>query len=167
MRATFGIVLLVVFSALPVCAEYLEVVEAFIQGDYEIAYRDLAPFANSGEAKAQLFMGIMEQNGFGDQKKLEGAANWYQLAGNQGNPDAQYNLALLYGNGLGVPLDHSQSAAWLCKAAEKGHAEAQYHLGMLLTARQGVSQDFAEAAIWQHKAADHMIEGTQPALYTF
>tara|TARA_B100000686_G_scaffold345224_2_gene429392 strand:+ start:117 stop:572 length:456 start_codon:yes stop_codon:yes gene_type:complete len=147
MLATFGIVILVVFSALPVRAVYLEVVEAFIQGDYETAYRDLAPFANSGEAEAQLFMGIMEQNGFGAQKNLEDTANWYQLAGSQGNPDAQYNLALLYGNGLGVPLDHSQSAAWLRKAAEQGHAETQYRLGMLLIAGQGVSQDVAEAAV--------------------
>jgi len=145
--------------AAPAVANYIDIIEAFIQGDYDVAYRELRPYADEGEAEAQLFMGVMEQNGLGTSKNPQGAATWYRLAANQGHPEAQYNLALLFGSGIGVAQDHAQSAVWLRKAAEQGHAEGQYRLGLLLIAGQGVAQDYTEAAIWQHKAAEQMIEG--------
>lgn len=52
--------------------------------------------ADQGNAKAQVNLGVMYDNGRGVWPDYAQAVKWYRLAADQGNASAQYNLGLTY-----------------------------------------------------------------------
>ena len=64
-------------------------------GEYNNAHKLLSPLAEEGDALAQLFFGVMHEQGQGVPQDYREAAKWYQLSADQGNASAQ-NLCLLY-----------------------------------------------------------------------
>jgi TPR repeat protein len=127
---------------------------AFSRGDYAAVRQLMRPLADAGNAKAQNYLGLLYDNGYGVPRDDARAVAWYRKAAEQGNAAAQYNLGRHYDNGHGVPQDDAQAVAWYRKAAEHGDAGAQTSLGAAYEAGRGVPQDQAQAAEWYRKAAD-------------
>ena len=127
---------------------------ALLNGDYETAWRILAPLADAGDARAQNDVGVMFGRGLGVAQSYRDAAMWIERAAEQGNPHAQSTLGYLYYRARGVDRDYRAAALWSRRAAEQGVASAQSNLGMLYDQGQGVAQDYAQAARWYRRAAE-------------
>lgn len=103
--------------------------EAYFMGEYERAYTEFLPDAESGNNYAQIKLGQMYENGWGVERDFSAAHQWYARAANNGDAEALIALAKLYGYGRGVVKDYNTAEAYLLKAVELGHYHAYYVLG--------------------------------------
>ena len=132
-------------------------VAAINRKDYPAAIRLLEPLARSGNAIAQLRLGLLHFHGHGVRESDAQAKMWFERAARQGLAEAQYHLGNMYAYGLADPggdADPGRLAAqWTFEAARQGHAEAQYSLGIMFLTGKGVEQSADEGARWIAKAA--------------
>ena len=132
-------------------------VDAANRKDYPSAIRLLEPLARSGNALAQLRIGLLHYHGHGVRESDAMALQWFERAARQGLAEAQFHLGNMYAYGLADPgndVDPSRLAAqWYFEAARQGHAEAQYSLGILFLTGTGVLQSPEEANRWIERAA--------------
>jgi len=117
---------------------------AYLQKD-AAALAQLQTAAQSGDANAQFWLGLMYSSGQGVPQDYAQALSWYRKAAEQGEAHAQYSLGVMYYNGQGVPQDYAQAISWYRKAAEQGEAHAQNNLGFMYEYGQGVPQDYVIA----------------------
>lgn len=87
--------------------------------------------AESGDAKAQCYLGMMYDVGNGVERNPAQAAEWYRKAAEQGIVEAQSNLAAMYESGDGVRTDYVCAEKWYALAAEQGDTKAQSRLDEL------------------------------------
>jgi uncharacterized protein len=110
----------IVGSVSPATANTLAAGErAFARHDYPRAAQLLLPYAESGVAVAQTYVGYMYQDGLGVPRDYDIAARWLNQAAQQGEPTAQFLLGLLFDKGFGVPQDWVQAEVWLNLAASR------------------------------------------------
>jgi TPR repeat protein len=145
-------------SLVPALADALQDgVAAINRKDYPAAIRLLEPLARSGNAIAQLRLGLLHYHGHGVRESDAQALMWFERAARQGLAEAQFHLGNMYAYGLADPggdTDPGRLAAqWTFEAARQGHAEAQYSLGIMFLTGKGVEQSAAEGARWIAKAA--------------
>ncbi len=122
----------------------------------ELAERDTAAYtdvvgnvnvvAGQGNARAQLLLGLMCENGWGVVRDLTHAAKWYSLSAKQGNDAAQTVYASMCERGIGRKKDISEAVKWYSLAAKSGNERAQYEIGRMYRAGTGVKRDLASAA---------------------
>ncbi len=129
--------------------------DAYDNGDYKTALRELQPLAEQGDEIAQYFLGVMYKNGYGVPQDYKEAVKWYTLSAKQGDVDAQNNLGFMYGKGLGVVQDYKEAVKLYRLAAEQGDAKAQNNLGTMYEAGHGVSQDYVRAHMWYNVSASN------------
>ena len=97
-----------------------------------MAFRELLPLAEQGDAKAQNSLAAMYAlRGTGVSRNATEAVKWWRKAAEQGHEGAQIRLALMFRNGWGVSKDAAEAVKWYRKAAEQGDADAQYWLEKL------------------------------------
>jgi uncharacterized protein len=132
---------------------------AYDRSDYATAYREFLPLAQQGDAEAQLYLGMLYQEGNGIPQDYAEAAKWYRRAAEQGKVLAQWALAALYNDGHGVPQDYTEAANWYRKAADQGCFPCQFNLGLMYAKGQGVPQDYVLAHLWFNLAASHLPPG--------
>ena len=128
--------------------------QAFHNGDYATALKELLPLARQGNSLAQSYVGFLYENGKGVQQDYAEAIRWYRLAAGHGVIAAQHNLASMYDTGKGVPQDYTKAIRWYRLAAEQGYADAQLKLGNRYFGGQGVPEDYRVAARWVRLAAE-------------
>jgi TPR repeat protein len=109
--------------------------------------------ANAGEAKAQLTLGLIYDEGVGVERDRRKAAVWLEKAAEQGVPEAQFNIGTMYEIGVGVRKDEAKALEWFEKAATQGLVDAQFNLANMYATGRGTKQDIAKAAEWYEKAA--------------
>ena len=149
-----GMALLLCLSTVLGWAGLEEGIQAYKNGDYATAARELLPLAQQGDARAQFLLGALYAQGHGVPLDYSAAAQWFRRAAEQGHVAAQYNLGVRYHEGRGVPRDPAQAAEWFRRAAQQGFARAQYNLGVLYANGEGVLRDASQAAQWFRRAAD-------------
>jgi TPR repeat protein len=142
----------------PVQRTPMELFDSASKGD-KVAVQQLTALADSGHADAQLWFGLMYENGVGVPKDYVQAIQWFRKSGDQGNAQAQMWLGTMFANldGLtrpGVPKDYAQATQWLRRAADQGNELAQYGLGLMYENGNGVPKDYTQAVQWYRKAAD-------------
>jgi len=91
-------------------ADFQAGVDAYDQGDYATALKEMRPLAEQGHADAQYNLGDMYAKGRGVAQDYVQARDWWLKAAAQGDADTQYNLGLLYHLGQGVPSSITQIA---------------------------------------------------------
>ena len=128
--------------------------DAYLEGDFATAMRELIPFAVNGDAPVQSILGVMYEKGEGVPQDYKTAMKWYTLAAKQGFPEAQFNLGLMYKKGQGVPQDYKATIKWFTFAAEQGYASAQYNLGVMYDNGEGAAQNHKTAVKWYKLAAE-------------
>ena len=112
----------------------------------------LSSLANSGNAKAELLVGLMYLHGEGSAKDPKRAAQWIGRAASQHDPVAQYWIGSLYDHGDGVAKDTSEAMRWYLAAATQGNRKAMHALGVAY-ASGSAQKDLAQAAQWFERAA--------------
>jgi clan AA aspartic protease (TIGR02281 family) len=127
-------------------------IRAWKRGDYATAMRILRPLAESGNAVAQNFVGVMYQHGNGVQRSPVQAAIWYRKSAEQGNDMGQDSLGLLYDFGDGVPQNYAEAMKWTLKAAKQGNWSAQARMSDYYKLGEGVPQNYILAYMWESVA---------------
>ena len=152
MNKLRSVVAALLLAAMPAWAgPFEDALAAAVKGDYATALRLLQPLAGSGNADAQLFLGLVYVNGEGVPKDDQQALHWLRKSADQGNASAQYNLGVMYRNGRGVPKDDQQAYFWWLLASVSGHAEAVKHRDLVetrLTPQQRAAAQ-ADARTWK------------------
>jgi hypothetical protein len=130
---------------------------ALLRKDYPTAIRLLEPLARSGNAQAQMRMGLLHYHGHGVRENDAQALTWFEQAARQGLAEAQFHLGNMYAYGLGDPGEGADparlAAQWYFEAARQGHADAQYSLGILFLTGTGLVHNTTEARRWIERAA--------------
>ncbi len=117
--------------------------------------------AEAGDAEAQVIYGTALANGWGVEKDLAKAAEWYTKAAKNGNAGGQVKLGVCYFSGRGVEKDKSKAIELWRNAAEQGNADAQCLLGTCYAHGTGVEKDMAKAVEWFTKAAEQGVADAQ------
>ena len=137
--------------------DYQDAMDALDREDYKTAYKLLLPFAEQGYpyADAQLFLGILYNNGKGVLQDYKEAEKWFRLAAEQGNRQAYLFLGEMYEDGRGVPQSYKEAVRLYRLSAEKGYASAQNFMSRMYFLGQGVPQDYVLAHMWANLAASN------------
>lgn len=90
---------------------------AYDRASHESSLQVWMPLAESGDAKAQTYVGDIFARGFGRAPDYARAAQWYAKAADQAYGPAMFSLASLYETGLGVAQDKPKADAWYRRAA--------------------------------------------------
>jgi len=98
-------------------ADFQAGMDAYDQGDYATALKEMRPLAEQGHADAQFNLGVMYSNGQGVPQDNAQARDWLQKAAEQGMADGQVKLGIMYQDGLGVLQDYVQAHMWYNLAA--------------------------------------------------
>jgi len=109
---------------------------------------ELRVLAETGDAEAQVTLGLAYSFGRGVPQDDVEAVQWYRLAANQGDADGQVNLGLMYADGRGVPEDDPEAVRWIRLAADQGNGDAQLWLGLMYANGEGVPEDDVTAHMW-------------------
>ena len=118
-------------------------------------FREAEQQANTGDAQAQFYLGLLYRDGLGVAEDAAKAAYWYEKAASQGNVEAQRELAFMYDLGSGIVQDYAKANYWFEKAADQGDVSALYALGMrYYDGVSGVSQDKQKGCTLLKDAAD-------------
>ena len=107
----------------------VEEMVSLINSDNQKGLETVRGIANSGNADAQLLVGIMYHMGIAGEEHQSDAAYYFRMAAEQELASAQTNLGKCYLAGDGVPEDDKKAFEWFEKAAKQGDAEGQFQLG--------------------------------------
>ncbi len=92
----------------------------------EVSYSDsLHRKAVAGDSDAQFNLGVCYENGFGVERNLKKAIQWYEAAAGLFNARAAMNLGILFHYGLGEPVSRTKSNEWLVKAIAKRYFDIE------------------------------------------
>jgi len=114
---------------------------------------DLLKLAETGDASAELLVGLQYLEGKGEPKNETVAVDWLSRAAAKGQPVAQYDLGALYADGRGVRADSVQAFQWFGSAALHGNRRAMHFLAIAYADGVGTTKDLPEAARWFERAA--------------
>ena len=114
-RIFFGALVVWILLAAParVQADLNAGMNAYLDGDYDLALIELQPLAEAGDTAAQYFLGEMHLRGRGMGRDFEKAAAWYGKAAEYGHPEAQAALGAMQMLGLGGPRHPGGAYFWL------------------------------------------------------
>ncbi len=115
---------------------YQDGVDAYNMRRWNVALEKFSTAAEQGDARAQNFLGIMYEEGYGMDEDYDLAVKYYMMSAEQGNANAQYNLGLMYYDGVGVEQDLAEAAKWFSEAAAQSHEDAQAMLDRIQNAQE-------------------------------
>lgn len=123
----------------------VEEMVALVNTDNKNGLETVRGMANSGNADAQLLVGIMYKMGVGGEEHQSDAAYYFRMAAEQGLASAQTNLGKCYLAGEGVHEDDKKAFEWFEKAAKQDDAEGQCQLGLCYQHGLGVEKNEIQA----------------------
>ncbi|MEE2687899.1 MAG: tetratricopeptide repeat protein [Pseudomonadota bacterium] len=136
--------------------DFRDGLRAFQLGQNERAVVIFRNLASGNNRDAQFMMGVMREGGYGMEKNLKKAAQWYLKAAKAGLPSAQFNLGIFYQLGQGARKSAAEAFVWHNRAALQGHASAQNNLAYLYFSGEGVEKDAIEAWKWYELASRNL-----------
>ncbi len=126
-----------------------EGVDAFANGRYAEARKELARPAEEGDAQAMAHMGEMLMRGLAGPRDELKARDYITKSHAAGNNRATYLLGAMHLNGNLVARDEAKGAELIRQAADKGEAAGQNVIGLwLANGAQGYPKDDINALAW-------------------
>ena len=125
-----------------------------IKRDVVQAQKWLARARDNGVPEAALALGDMaartpaSRDKAANERTVQSAVSWYQVAAQGGVPSAQFKLANAYFSGVGVARDPMQAMLWYSRAAQQGLPQAQHALGIMLMGGVTGAPDPVEGYKW-------------------
>ena len=114
------------------------------RASFATALKVWLPLAQSGDPKAQTYVGEIYEKGLGTQPNYRKAANWYQKAANQGYSRAKMSLGSLYERGLGVPRNNATALNLYRDASGLGAKQVEFVSIAQRNARVAQSRQLAQ-----------------------
>lgn len=139
----------------------------YTQGQHGPAVSALLPYADKGDYRAQLILGMAYlQKDIKDDAK---SAHYFKLAADQGDVDAMYFLGRAYLDGKGIPQNTTIGESYLTKAANAGSAFALLALGSRYDkkSQESGSKIQANQALKFYEEAFLLGDNSAPALISF
>lgn len=127
-------------------------------GDWTQARRWFRVVATAGDARAQMVLAALLDQGMGGPANTTGAAFWYTRAAEQGVAEAAFALGTLQTEAGKL----EEAAEWFRRASSQGHVAATHNLAVAHAQGAGVEQDLAEARALYRLAAQ---AGHAPAMH--
>jgi len=125
-----------------------------IKRDVAAAQKWLVQARDNGVPEAALAMGDMaartpaSRDKAANERTVQTAVSWYEVAAQGGVPSAQFKLANAYFSGVGVARDPMQAMLWYSRAAQQGLPQAQHALGIMLMGGVNGAPDQIEGYKW-------------------
>ena len=125
-----------------------------IKRDVATAQKWLVQARDNGVPEAALAMGDMaartpaSRDKAANERTVQTAVTWYEVAAQGGVPSAQFKLANAYFSGVGVARDPMQAMLWYSRAAQQGLPQAQHALGIMLMGGVNGAPDQVEGYKW-------------------
>lgn len=104
-------------------------VRAWAAGRHAEAVAAWRPLAESGDPRAQFYLGYAYRRGRGVTRDDARALHWYLRAARQGEPNAQYQAGLMYELGLGTAADQAEADYWYSRAVGQGYCPGELSAG--------------------------------------
>ncbi|MGD8851678.1 MAG: tetratricopeptide repeat-containing serine protease family protein [Gammaproteobacteria bacterium] len=136
---------------------------AYEQGDYRRAVGLWLPLAEQGYVNAQINLAAMYEQGYGVDRDLQKAADWYRAAAGQDSAIGQYNLGLFLAEHGGAQSATREGLRWIAKAANQGFVDAQLQLGLMYARGLAGEARLAEAPHWLYQAGLGYLSGDDAA----
>ena len=155
-------ILLYVWLARPVLADFAAAEQAERRGDSGAAFHACKAAADAGDAHCQNQLGLLYERGLGVAQDYAEAIRLFRLAAAQGLAAAELNLGVAYQFGRGVPKDPAEAARWYRMAADRGDAAAQNNLAFFYAIGSGVPRNAALALDLFRRSAE---SGHLPAIF--
>jgi hypothetical protein len=131
---------------------------AYNLGNYEAALSLWMPLAEMGNPSAQVFIGLMHNQGHAVEQNINKAVKWYALASDQGHAPAKWRLAILYYHGSGLTKDYQKAAEFFYSAAKLGDTYSQKALGLMYSKGFGIPKNNVLAYSWLNIASGNGFE---------
>jgi hypothetical protein len=109
---------------------------------------ELKQFAQRGDPKACLELGMRSMEGDGVPRDLKQAEQCFERAAKAGLADGWFRLGKIYHDGLDGAPDYAKAVEYFTLAARGGIAEAQHNLGAMLVSARGVKRNYVEGLAW-------------------
>ncbi len=122
-------------------------------GDYVEAVAIWQPLAEAGDPRAETYLGMMYDNGYGVPQDRSQAFRLFERAAARGYASAQYHLGFMYHHGRGVQRSQAEAMKWYKLAAAQGDVAAQYNLGRMYVHGLVVQRDLVTAHMWLELAS--------------
>ena len=106
----------------------------------------------NGYHDAQFMIGVCYYYGYGIEKDIIRAAEWYTKSTEQGHSTAMVNLGYCYSNGFGVTKDMTKAFDLYEQSALLGHSEGMDYVGLCYECGYGVTKDLNKAREWYTQA---------------
>jgi TPR repeat protein len=133
----------------------------FQAGQFAEAFQAWQQAAQSGDAQAAMFVGVLFDTGFGVNQDYTHALEWYQRAAAGGNATAMFNVAVMFDAGRGSPTNPAMAAHWYEQAAANGFGRAEYNLALMYEAGSGLTHDRRRAVQLYQAAASHGVSAAR------
>ncbi len=124
-----------------------------VETDYEKGYYWLKKAADSGNAEAQNYLGVINFVGIYVEKNYKEAYKWYKLAENSGCHKAYIDLGYMYQNGYYVEKNISKALEYYKMSAKFGDYSAYYMIGTIYEKGTEVEKDIPKAKEYYQKGA--------------
>jgi TPR repeat protein len=127
----------------------------FNNKEYRKAYDLIYQYRENSILGAEIFyrLGYHHEFGFGVNKNLANAADFYSEAARKGHAEAQYKMGVFLEEGFGITQNEEWAVGWYENAAKQGHAGAQNNLGGMYYYGKGVSKNYFTAVYWYNLSA--------------
>jgi hypothetical protein len=125
-----------------------------IKRDVALAQKWLVQARDNGVPEAALAMGDLaartpaSRDKAANERTVQTAVGWYELAAQGGVPSAQFKLGNAYFSGVGMARDPMQAMLWYSRAAQQGLPQAQHALGIMLIGGVAGAPDPVEGYKW-------------------
>ncbi len=125
-----------------------------VKRDIATAQRWLVQAHENGVPEAALALGDLiartpaSRDKAANERTVQVAVSWYDVAAKGGVPSAQFKLANAYFAGVGLPRDSAQAQFWYGRAAEQGLPQAQHALGIMLMGGVNGTADPVQGYKW-------------------
>ena len=97
-------------------------------------------------------LAYMYENGFGTEKNLTNAFNYYLQSAEKGNTKSQIKVATMFDEGIGTKKSLARAMVWYRVCAEREEVYALRRLGDIYLEGNIVEENLSEAAYWYEKA---------------
>lgn len=130
----------------------------YLNGEYVVQNRRIAfrmfEKASTEHAQAKDNLGQCYENGWGIERDIEQAMNFYQLAGDGGYKLGYYHLAQLHEEGRGgAPVNMEEAINWYRIAGEDTYARGYFRIGEIYEQGiGGIPVDKEKAKYWYQQA---------------
>jgi TPR repeat protein len=94
--------------------------DLFNQGEYDRGFAALLPIAEAGDAEAQCLIANLYQVGWGVDRNIFLAIQWYEKSANQGYGVASNNLSEIFFAGENGSIDTEKAMYWRGMAIGQG-----------------------------------------------